>query len=102
VGWNIPYEWMQSDLKAAMAQVRMYVEEQASVPWETLNVSVADITYGGRVTDTWDKRAISSILRKYFDPLLLEDGYNFTGDGNYYAPPISDIDVSGVTRIREE
>jgi dynein heavy chain len=36
VGWNIPYEWMQSDLKAAMMQVRMYVEEQATIPWETL------------------------------------------------------------------
>jgi dynein heavy chain len=99
VGWNIPYEWMQSDLKAAMAQVRMYVEEQANVPWETLNVSVADITYGGRVTDIWDKRAISSILRKYFDPRLLEDGYYFTNDGIYYAPPISDIHVSSISFI---
>ena len=50
VGWNIPYDWMNSDLKAAMTQVRMYVEEQAQVPWETLNVSVADNTYGGTRT----------------------------------------------------
>ena len=64
----------------------MYVEEQAHVPWETLNVSVSDITYGGRVTDTWDKRAISSILRKYFTPALLEQSYVFTEDGVYYAP----------------
>ena len=41
VGWNIPYEWMNSDLKAAMTQARMYVEEQVFVPWETLNVSVS-------------------------------------------------------------
>jgi dynein heavy chain len=27
VGWNIPYEWMNSDLKAAMMQVKMYLEE---------------------------------------------------------------------------
>ena len=40
VGWNIMYEWMNSDLKAAFTQVRMYVEEQVFVPWETLNVSV--------------------------------------------------------------
>ena len=64
----------------------MYVEEQVHVPWETLNVSVSDITYGGRVTDTWDKRAISSILRKYFAPALLEQSYLFTDDGVYYAP----------------
>ena len=91
VGWNIPYDWMNSDLKAAMTQVRMYVEEQAQVPWETLNVSVSDITYGGRVTDVWDKRSISSILRKYFDPRLLDDSYTFTDNGAYYAPAVGDI-----------
>jgi dynein heavy chain len=93
VGWNIPYEWMQSDLKAAMMQVRMYVEEQATIPWETLKVSVSEITYGGRTTDGWDKRTIGSILRRYFDPQLMEDSYAFTDDGVYFAPPESDIHV---------
>ena len=95
VGWNIPYDWMNSDLKAAMTQVKMYIEESSSIPWETLNVSVADITYGGRVTDIWDKRAISSILRKYFQVALLQDDYRFSADGLYYAPPNSDVMVSG-------
>ena len=94
VGWNIPYDWMNSDLKAAMTQVKMYVEEQVLIPWETLNVSVSDITYGGRVTDTWDKRAISSILRKYFSPKLLQEDFKFSEDGLYFAPPESDIFVS--------
>ena len=93
VGWNIPYDWMNSDLKAAMTQVRMYVEEQAQIPWETLNVSVSDITYGGRVTDIWDKRSISSILRKYFCPSLMENEYRFSEDGQYYAPVIGDLNV---------
>jgi len=91
VGWNIPYEWMSSDLKAAMTQVRMYIEEQNTVPWQTLNVSVSDITYGGRVTDIWDKRSIASILRKYFNSDVLDDSYGFTDDKIYCAPPESDI-----------
>merc|ERR1712072_1096203 len=67
VGWNIAYEWMLSDLKAAMRQVKMYVEESTDgIPWETLNVSVCAVTYGGRVTDMWDKRTVASILIKYF------------------------------------
>ena len=69
----------------------MYVEEQVQVPWETLNVSVSDITYGGRVTDVWDKRTISTILRKYFVPALLDDTFTFTEDNLYYAPPLSDL-----------
>lgn len=93
VGWNIQYEWMNSDLKAAMTQVKLYVEDQAEVPWETLNVQVSEITYGGRVTDTWDKRTISAILKKFFDSNLLDDSYTFTDDGVYYAPPPSDITV---------
>lgn len=76
---------MNSDLKAAMSQLRMYVEEQAEVPWQTLNVVVSDIIYGGRVTDVWDKRTISSILRKYFVPDLLLDGFLFSEEGHYYA-----------------
>lgn len=55
----------------------MYVEEQDDVPWDTLNVIVADVTYGGRVTDVWDKRTIASIMRLYFDPGLLDDSYRF-------------------------
>lgn len=55
----------------------MYVEEQAQVPWDTLNVIVAHVTYGGRVTDVWDKRTIASIMRHYFDPELLDDSYRF-------------------------
>ena len=86
VGWNIPYDWMNSDLKTAVTQVRMYLDQQDLVPWETLNVSVGDIAYGGRVTDIIDKRTITTILRKYFTPSLLEDSFTFTEDGIYYAP----------------
>jgi dynein heavy chain len=49
---------MNSDLKAAMTQVKLYIEDQEEVPWETLNFQVSEITYGGRVTDSWDKRSI--------------------------------------------
>jgi len=71
----------------------MYLEEQDQVPWETLNVQIADITYGGRVTDVWDKRSISSILRKYFNPDLLTDTYYFTSDRVYFAPQSCSIRV---------
>lgn len=58
------------------------MEEQDDVPWDTLNVIVADVTYGGRVTDVWDKRTIASIMRLYFDPGLLDDSYRFRCDAS--------------------
>jgi len=33
IGWNIPYEWMNSDLKTGIMQVRMYLEEQPAIPY---------------------------------------------------------------------
>ncbi|KAE9330777.1 Dynein heavy chain 6, axonemal [Phytophthora fragariae] len=86
VGWNIPYEWMNSDLKTGMQQVRLYLEEQEEVPYLTLNVMVADISYGGRITDRWDKRTNSSIMRKLFCKGVMDDSYQFTASGLYYAP----------------
>ncbi|KAG1713130.1 hypothetical protein DVH05_000853 [Phytophthora capsici] len=86
VGWNIPYEWMNSDLKTGMQQVRLYLEEQDEVPYLTLNVMVADISYGGRITDRWDKRTNSSIMRNLFCKGVMDDSYGFTTSGLYYAP----------------
>ena len=86
VGWNIPYEWMTSDLKTGIMQLRMYLDEQPEVPYETLNSIIGDITYGGRITDAWDKRTNLSILRRFFTPEVMEDGYVFSESGKYYAP----------------
>jgi len=93
IGWNIPYEWMNSDLKTGMMQVRMYLEDQPGIPYETLNAVVGDITYGGRATDAWDKRANLSILRKYFTEEVMRDEYRFSKSGIYFAPPEGDLEA---------
>ena len=36
IGWNIPYEWMDSDFQVSREQVRMYLVSQPDVPWITL------------------------------------------------------------------
>lgn len=94
LGWNVPYNWMNSDLKSALVQVKMNLETQDSIPWETLIFNLSEVTYGGRVTDVLDKRTISAILRKYYSPSLLDESFTFTEDGIYYPPICSDL--SGV------
>jgi len=91
IGWNIAYDWMNSDLKTATMQLRMYLNEQPGIPYETLNNVVADITYGGRVTDKWDKRTNISILRRYFCKELLAGFYAFSDTGIYYAPDAPEL-----------
>lgn len=49
------------------------------------------ITYGGRVTDKWDQRCLSTILKTFFAPNTLEEGYKFSPSGVYYAPNMNTI-----------
>ena len=58
---------MNSDLKTAFMMVKNYLElggPGSEVPWETLNTMVGVICYGGRITDSWDKRCNVNILKK--------------------------------------
>jgi len=87
IGWNIPYEWMNSDFETCMLQLKMYLEEQPEVPYTTLNYLIAEINYGGRVTDDKDVRLITALLKKYFCPSVINsDSYNFSVSGIYHPP----------------
>ena len=48
----------------------------------------------GRVTDKQDKRSISSIMRKFFDPGVMSDDYKFSESGLYFAPPEGTLEVT--------
>ncbi len=63
LGWNIRYEFNQSDLECSMMTLRMFLTEQANIPWPALEYVVGQINYGGRVTDDLDRRCLMSILR---------------------------------------
>jgi len=95
IGWNIRYEWNQSDILTAMANLRMYIEEQDDVPYETLRYIMGDVNYGGRVTDYMDQRTVAALLGTYICAEAVQDhDYRYTADGLYYAPP--DEDMTGI------
>ena len=88
MGWNIRYEWNQSDILTAMANLRMYIEDQTNVPYQTLQYVIGDVNYGGRVTDYMDQRTVAAILVKYICPEAVEDDqYTYTADGKYAPQP---------------
>lgn len=82
---------MNSDLKTGIQQLKLYIEEQNEIPLETLNVIIADVTYGGRITDVWDKRTNSSLMRKFFCEDILDDAYRFDSTGDFFAPPVGSL-----------
>ena len=49
----------------------MFLDENATTPWDSLRYMVGQINFGGRVTDDWDRRCLSSILNKFFTEDIL-------------------------------
>jgi dynein heavy chain len=64
----------------------MYLEEQPDTPYPALNKLIAEVNYGGRVTDDKDIFLILALLKRYFCPEILNDNYRFSKLDLYYAP----------------
>ncbi len=48
----------------------MYIDNNASVPWEDLRYIFGEIMYGGHITDPWDRVQSSSYLGLYITDAL--------------------------------
>lgn len=92
LGWNILYEFNDSDLETSVEVLYLFLEEQKDVPWDALQYVVGHINYGGRVTDDWDRRCLISILDQYINPSVLEDDFKLSKSGIYYIPTESPHD----------
>eukprot|EP00753_Platysulcus_tardus_P001929 PLAT11596.21.p1 GENE.PLAT11596.21~~PLAT11596.21.p1 ORF type:complete len:1541 (+),score=910.45 PLAT11596.21:361-4623(+) len=86
LGWNIPYEFNESDLRISVDQLKMFLDEYDSIPYAALTYLVGECNYGGRVTDDKDRRCILKILSDYYTEDILNDDYRFSPSGTYYAP----------------
>ncbi|XP_036080207.1 dynein heavy chain 6, axonemal isoform X2 [Rousettus aegyptiacus] len=85
LGWNICYEFNDSDRECALLNLNLYCQE-GKIPWDALIYITGEITYGGRVTDTWDQRCLRTILKRFFSPETLEENYKYSESGIYFAP----------------
>ncbi|KAL0280091.1 UNVERIFIED_CONTAM: hypothetical protein PYX00_001484 [Menopon gallinae] len=85
LGWNITYEFNDSDRECALNTLKMFCSA-GTIPWDALEYTTGEITYGGRVTDGWDQRCLKTILKGYFSPRILEKGYKYSASGTYYCP----------------
>lgn len=69
----------------------MYLDEQPVIPYKTLNYLIAEINYGGRVTDDKDVRLITALLLNYLNPEVMKGNYSFSSSGVYHTP--TDLDL---------
>jgi dynein heavy chain len=83
LGWNIRYEFNDSDLECATEVLFNQLEIGGPVPWETLLFVVGMINYGGRVTDDNDRKNLMATLGVFIDPNVMNEGHPFSKSGTY-------------------
>ncbi|KAL3678222.1 hypothetical protein R1sor_021178 [Riccia sorocarpa] len=87
LGWNIPYQFSDPDLKISMRQLQSFLLDYPdSVPFKALLYLTGECNYGGRVTDAQDRRTLNSILATIYTPRILNEDYWLSRSGIYFAP----------------
>ena len=92
LGWNILYEFNDSDKKVNVLQLEELIEQNEEVPYAVILTLAGNVNYGGRITDDLDRRTLMTALADYITPDALRDDYGFSPSGLYTSPPDGDFD----------
>lgn len=85
LGWNIPYEFNDTDMDITAAQLELYLSSYKEIPYKVLQQLTSVVNYGGRITDDKDMRTSDIIIADYFHPNILKDKHEFSRSGLYYS-----------------
>ncbi|KAK3095642.1 hypothetical protein FSP39_017066 [Pinctada imbricata] len=87
LGWNIAYEFNDSDFEVSESILSIYLDEYEETPWEALKYLIAALSYGGHVTDDWDRRLLMTYIQDLMhDAVLNNPFYKLSSLPTYYIP----------------
>jgi len=93
LGWNVPYDFNDSDFMVCENLLSLYLDEYDETPWDALKYLIAQANYGGRVTDSLDRRLLSVYVSQYFcDDAINVPNYKLSALESYKIPEDGTLD----------
>eukprot|EP00163_Fabomonas_tropica_P002875 TRINITY_DN1232_c0_g1_i1.p1 TRINITY_DN1232_c0_g1~~TRINITY_DN1232_c0_g1_i1.p1 ORF type:complete len:4516 (+),score=1594.38 TRINITY_DN1232_c0_g1_i1:127-13674(+) len=87
LGWNIAYDFNDSDFDTSEKLIAQYLDFYEDTPWDALRYLIAEANYGGRVTDDWDRRLLREYSSSLFrDELLTTPNLPLSSLSAYFVP----------------
>ncbi|XP_055691880.1 dynein axonemal heavy chain 3 [Lutzomyia longipalpis] len=87
LGWNVPYEFNETDLRISLMQLKAFIKEFKRIPFKGHRNLTGECNYGGRVTDDKDRRLLMSLLDHIYNEDSIEvENYSLALASQYTVP----------------
>merc|ERR1712072_1434100 len=86
LGWGIPYEYNNGDLTACILFLEKHLYN-GNISWPTFQYMVCEAQYGGKITDTLDRRLFKTYVTSWLNNATCAEGFNFNPKQAIYKFP---------------
>jgi len=94
LGFAVPYDFNDSDYDICEDILALYIETYVDfTPWEAIRYLTANANYGGRVTDSWDRRLVNVYINEFYSECVIDTPKHKLSELNeYYVPPNGNLE----------
>jgi len=105
LGWNIPYDYNQSDFYISVKQMHNLLQDtdpdNVEKAIKSLRYLIGECNYGGRVTDDKDRRLLNALLKDFASSEILKPDYKLNGLPEFKFPS-GDLDYDAFYNFVEK